>query len=120
GARIQGVRWNTGATLAIDQVRVTDALGGTAYYMGRLELAFPTSSGLTSVGLRPSAFMDAGSLWSMTQPILTDVIASCVPVTANSAGHVFEIVPGSGPQTCGADSGTAGFTRVPGFKEVFL
>src|SRR5436190_17939776 len=88
--------------------------------MGRRALEFPTSSGLKSVGLRPSAFIDAGSLWSMTQPILTDVIASCVPVTANTTGHVFEIVPGSGPQTCGADSGSAGFTRVPGLKEVFL
>src|SRR5436190_7773133 len=88
--------------------------------MGRLELEFPTSSGLRSVGLRPSAFVDVGSLWDLTTPILTDVIATCVPVTANTTGHQFEIIPGSGPQTCGPDSGTAGFTRIPGFKEFFL
>ena len=45
---------------------ITDALGGKAYYMGRLELEFPVSSGLKSLGLRPSAYVDVGSLWNIT------------------------------------------------------
>jgi outer membrane protein insertion porin family len=120
GPRIQRVPYNVDGTLATDQARVVDALGGRAYYMGRLELEFPTSSGLKSVGLRPSAFIDVGSLWNITEPILTDVIATCVPVTANTTGHQFQIVPGTGPQNCGPTSGTSGYTTVPGFKEFFL
>ncbi|WP_425565446.1 outer membrane protein assembly factor BamA [Sphingomonas limnosediminicola] len=100
--------------------QVVDALGGKAYYMGRLELEFPTSSALRSVGLRPSAFIDVGSLFSLTKPILTDIIATCVPVTENTTGSSFQILPGGPVTTCGATSGTNGYTRVPGFKEVFL
>src|SRR6185503_12675068 len=43
--------------------RVTDALGGRAFYMARLELELPTNSALRSAGIRPSVFVDAGSLW---------------------------------------------------------
>ena len=120
GPRIQRVPYNDDGTLNTDQARVVDALGGRAYYMGRLELEVPTSSGLKSVGLRPSAFIDVGSLFSITKPILTDVIATCVPVVGNTTGHPFQILPGTGPQTCGPATGANGFTRVPGFKEVFL
>lgn len=49
---------------------VSDSLGGRAYYMGRIELEFPTSSGLKSLGLRPSAFVDVGSVWNVTKPDL--------------------------------------------------
>ena len=52
---------------------ITDALGGRAYYRPGSELEFPLSASLRSIGLRPSAFVDAGSLWSITQPMLLDV-----------------------------------------------
>jgi outer membrane protein insertion porin family len=84
GPRIQRQNYKcadaTCTTAALDttaKAQITDALGGKAYYMGRLELEFPTSSGLKSLGLRPSAFIDIGSLFSMTQPILTDVRKVC-------------------------------------------
>ena len=89
GPRIQRVPYNTDGTLAIDQARITDALGGKAYYMGRLELELPTSSGLKSVGLRPSVYVDAGSLWSITKPQLTDVVASCVPKSGTTGLAAF-------------------------------
>ena len=57
--------------------QVVDALGGKAYYMGRIELEFPTSSTLRSVGLRPSAFIDIGSLFSLTKPPLIDILKFC-------------------------------------------
>jgi outer membrane protein insertion porin family len=88
--------------------------------MGRLELEFPTSSGLRSVGLRPSAFIDIGSLWDITKPILTDVIATCVPVTANTTGHAFQLVPGGAVTNCGPTDGANGYLAVPAFKEFFL
>jgi outer membrane protein insertion porin family len=126
GPRIQRVPYTcesndcSAATLATDQGRITDALGGRAYYMGRLELEFPTNSTLRSVGLRPSAFVDAGSLFQLKRPILTDVIATCVPVVENTTGKAFQIIPGSTVTSCGPTTGTGGFTAVPGFKEFYL
>jgi outer membrane protein insertion porin family len=121
GPRVERIPYDANGNLVevSKNNRVTDALGGKAYYMGRLELEFPTSSGLKSVGLRPSAFIDVGSLWSLTKPILTDVIATCVPVAENTTHPSFQILPGSGVTTCGDTTGANGFTRVPGFKEIF-
>jgi outer membrane protein insertion porin family len=120
GPRIQRVNYDDTGALLFDKAQITDALGGKAYYMGRLELEFPTSSSLKSVGLRPSAFVDVGSLFSMTRPILTDVIATCVPVTENTTGKAFQLVPGGTQTSCGPTSGTAGFSRIAGFKEFFV
>jgi outer membrane protein insertion porin family len=54
--------------------QTSDALGGRAYYMGRLELEMPLSASLRSLGLRPSAFVDVGSVFSITKP---NLIAVC-------------------------------------------
>jgi outer membrane protein insertion porin family len=48
-----------------------DALGGRAYYKGRLELEVPLGSGAKSLGLRPSFFMDVGSVFNLKTPPLT-------------------------------------------------
>ena len=72
-----------------DQGEITDALGGRAYYMGRLELEFPVSSGLKSLGLRPVGLRRRGSLWSITKPQLTDVVAICIPKTGTTGLTVF-------------------------------
>jgi outer membrane protein insertion porin family len=40
------------------------ALGGNAYYLGRLELEIPLGAGGRELGLRPSAFVDAGALFN--------------------------------------------------------
>jgi outer membrane protein insertion porin family len=52
--------------------RVDDALGGTAYYLGRAELEIPLGSGVRQMGIRPSIFLDVGSLWGVTKPTLQD------------------------------------------------
>ncbi len=99
---------------------VSDALGGRAYYMGRVELEFPASSGLKSLGLRPSAFVDIGSVWGLKRPPLTNIIATCVPVADNTTLPQFEIVPGGAVTDCGPTSGATGFTRIPGVRDEFL
>jgi outer membrane protein insertion porin family len=48
----------------------TSSLGGRAYYMGRLELEVPTSAGIRSMGLRPSVYVDVGSVFNITKPRL--------------------------------------------------
>ena len=83
--------------------------------MGRLELEFPTSSGLRSVGLRPSAFIDVGSLFNVTKPILTDIVATCFrPATTTVPADTIRRLPGD-PINC-----PTGYTRTNGFKEFFV
>ncbi len=50
---------------------VDDALGGRAYYQGRLEVEIPLGSGARELGLRPSIFMDVGSVFNVRRPTLT-------------------------------------------------
>jgi outer membrane protein insertion porin family len=121
GPRIQRVPYNSDGTLATDEAKITDALGGRAYYMGRLELEFPTSSGLRSVGLRPSAFIDVGSLWSITKPILTDVVAVCSPKAGTTGLSTFTSpLPNCSVDYAGHTHDSAQFDSSPGFKELFL
>ena len=49
-----------------------DALGGKAYYLGRAELEIPLGSGAQEMGLRPSVWLDVGSLFAVTRPQLDD------------------------------------------------
>jgi outer membrane protein insertion porin family len=101
--------------LASGKPTITDALGGRAYYMGRVELEFPTSSGLRSVGLRPSAFIDVGSLWSITKPILTDVTTICfLPATTTTPADTKRFKPGE------AINCPTGYSRSNGYKELFI
>ena len=116
GPRIQRVPYDENGGLAIGDARITDALGGRAYYMGRIELEFPTNSTLRSVGLRPSAFIDAGSLFSIKKPILTDVPGTCLSKDASTAT---QLAAGQTAANCTALVGPD-FSFVPGFKEFFL
>ena len=89
--------------------------------MGRIELEFPTSATLRSVGLRPSAYVDVGSLFSLKRPQLTDIGILCTPNTGVSGGQIF-LPPGAhcpGEGTAGTLPGDD-FVRTPGFKEFFF
>jgi outer membrane protein insertion porin family len=48
-----------------------DALGGRAYYQGRLEVDIPLGSGAKELGLRPSIFLDTGAVFGLRRPTLT-------------------------------------------------
>ena len=61
-------------TLDTDKTRIIDdALGGRAYYLTRLELELPLGSGARELGLRPSIYLQAGSLFGITRPRPTAV-----------------------------------------------
>ena len=63
--------------LTIDPNRtVDDAVGGRAYYQGRLELEIPLGSGAKELGLRPSIFLDAGAVFNIKTPNLTTLANS--------------------------------------------
>ena len=91
----------------------SDALGGRAYYMGRIELEIPLSDSLRNYGLRPSAFVDVGSVWKLTQPRLQDIVAFCTPTSADFPA-IDPVEPGDPP--CPA----VGYTSTPGYKEFLL
>jgi outer membrane protein insertion porin family len=114
GPRVLRTNYKLDGTLDTAGSRTSDALGGRAYYMGRLELEIPTSSSIKSLGLRPSAFIDVGSVWSLTKPELTDIIAICSPTVATDP--TITIHPGDATLTCPA----TGYTTLPGIKETFL
>ena len=91
---------------------VSDALGGHAYYMGRLEAEFPTSSGLRSLGIRPSAYVDAGSVFKLKSPNLSNIGATCTrPATTTVPADVTRVDPGVACPT--------GYDRVNGFRDFF-
>jgi outer membrane protein insertion porin family len=70
GPRIQRQSFDltTGQFLVEKNQLTDDALGGRAYYKGRFELEVPLGSGAKSLGLRPSFFMDVGSVFDITSP----------------------------------------------------
>lgn len=74
GPRVQRIGF-TGDPLAGTQLLVTDrdqiiddALGGKAYYLTKAELEIPLGAGAAEMGLRPSIFVMAGSLFGITRP----------------------------------------------------
>jgi len=129
GPRVQRIPYNvTDGSLNLDQARIADALGGKAYYMGRLELEIPTSASVRNLGLRPSAFIDVGSLWDITAPRLTDFVAACAPKSATSTLPAF-LSPVGDCAMSYPDPNTGGvyvpadktqYVASGGYKEVFL
>jgi outer membrane protein insertion porin family len=71
GGVVNGIAVNTPLT---DRNQIQDdAIGGRFYYMGRAELQIPLGSGAKELGLRPSLFVDVGSVFDVTRPILQTV-----------------------------------------------
>ncbi len=106
------------------------AIGGRAYYLGRLELEIPLGAGVKELGLRPSIFLDAGSVFDITAPITDTIlpgdtkrlfaqfddinIACTVPATATDPA---KLIAGMG-QTC--PSGTNATPVASPFQERFV
>ncbi len=99
---------------------IVDAIGGHAYYLGRVELEVPVSSSIRSLGLRPSAFVDVGSVWGINQPRLIDIPGTCNPTASDGTQIILD--PGQTAADCpvGPDPAHPLTVFSPGFKEVFL
>ena len=123
---------------------IDDALGGDAYYLGRLEIELPLGAGAKELGLRPSIYIQTGALFDVTQPLPTavyptgkdangntvvlplvtpinDVNGNAQSLLTDSAGTV-TIVPTA---ACAATAGTTGTcapyqTTYGPYKEQFL
>ena len=115
GPRIQRVAYDNDGNLLFAKATVSDGLGGHAYYQARVEVEFPVSSGMRSLGLRPTAYVDAGSLWKLQAPSLNPgtVGATCLlPATTTTPAVVTTVAPGVACPT--------GYSRQNGFKEFYL
>ncbi len=99
-----------------------DAVGGKQYYLGHAEIEIPLGSGAREMGLRPSVFVDAGSVWGVKKPNLigvgngfsdgtTVVVRQCVD---NTTGAV------SLPSSNSCPSGSSIYSSVSPFEETFV
>ena len=56
----------------LDQTRnnllADDAIGGRAYYLGRVEMQIPLGAGVRELGIRPSVFVDVGAVFGVKRP----------------------------------------------------
>jgi outer membrane protein insertion porin family len=144
GPRVQRIPYITGAngaqTLVTDRDQIADdALGGSAYYLARAEIEIPLGSGARELGLRPSVYVQAGSLFSIARPLPTvtfpvaadgrvlplDNAIYQVPATDTAnAGKTtncsvgYSATPGSGG-CLGSSTNTLLQPGTPPFKEVF-
>ena len=108
-----------------DQVS-DDAIGGTAYYLARAEVEIPLGSGARELGLRPSVFLDVGSLFNVTDPVLQNSPfpdGLDIPIQ-DGEGNQLYILPTGGTTTDPlAEDGSPLplFTQnIAPFREVFL
>jgi outer membrane protein insertion porin family len=100
-----------------------DAVGGRFYYLGRAELQIPLGSGARELGLRPSVFVDVGSVFDVTRPILQTVPQREVLTDGTQGAPLYYFVDSAGAlQTSTTAINTDGSTRVAAlrFEERFL
>jgi len=116
GPRVQRLFYDASGNLitARDQI-VDDALGGRAYYLGRMELEIPLGSGAREMGLRPSIFAVAGSVFGITTPVLNSLPNGLTRCRNDTSGVVTEF-----RNTSACATGSSAIFSVPAFQERFL
>ncbi|WP_186456920.1 outer membrane protein assembly factor BamA [Sphingomonas suaedae] len=89
GPRIQRIGY-TGTVAAGNQTLITDedqifddAIGGRAYYLGKLELEIPLGAGAREMGIRPSIFLMAGANWGVKEPNKTATFTQATDGSGN-------------------------------------
>ena len=100
-----------------------DAIGGRFYYLGRAELQIPLGSGARELGLRPSLFVDVGSVFDVTRPILQTVQQREVLANGTQGAPLYYFVDTAGAlQTSTTATNADGSARVSAlrFEERFF
>jgi len=133
GPRVVRTFYDTSVNPPVPQTgnsgRTDDALGGTKYYLGHLELELPLGSGGRELGLRPSIFMDAGAVWGGRRPDLIGLDRFGDPPKAefrdilNSAGQA-QCIDTSGALSVRPAAGCTGTATpygnsIPPFRESY-
>jgi outer membrane protein insertion porin family len=100
-----------------------DAIGGRFYYLGRAELEIPLGSGARELGLRPSVYVDVGSVFDVTRPILQTAAQREVLSDGTQGAPLYYVVDSTGGlQTSTTATNADGSARVAvlRFEERFL
>jgi outer membrane protein insertion porin family len=97
-----------------------DALGGNAYYKGRIELELPLGNGARELGLRPSIFMDAGSVFSLRRPITSPTIKYQEQQRKDSNGNLLYYTTDANGNTITTTTVTSSPVYVPPFSEQYF
>ena len=70
-----------------DKNNTDDSLGGEGYYLAKFELEIPLGSGAHEMGLRPSIFMDVGSVFGIKTPVTSVFPFGTFIASRNSSGQ---------------------------------
>ena len=99
-----------------------DAIGGRAYYLGRAELQIPLGTGAKELGLRPSVFLDVGSVFKVARPLLETRQQRSIATATVPSLPLFYTVTGTTVGTSTSPLNADGSARTPAllFKEEFL
>uniref|UniRef100_UPI00301A5E86 BamA/TamA family outer membrane protein n=1 Tax=Caenibius fulvus TaxID=2126012 RepID=UPI00301A5E86 len=95
---------------------IDDPLGGNAYYLGRAELEIPLGTGAREMGLRPSIFLDAGAVFGLKKPLLTDTGSTYFVAARDATGAALYTQINSASLVdgiCTPDSGGVSFVTNP-------
>jgi outer membrane protein insertion porin family len=86
-----------------------DALGGKYYYLAKAEVEIPLGSGARELGLRPSVFVNAGSVWGTKSPELDGSLTSIFIPSRDTAGlpTYYQVCNGTTTTVSGPDQTNA-------------
>ncbi|MEP3420145.1 MAG: outer membrane protein assembly factor BamA [Erythrobacter sp.] len=112
-------------TLVTDRDSIRDdSIGGRNYYLGRAEIEIPLGTGARELGLRPSIFLDVGSLWGVDQPLLQDNPTGISQIDGDGNPLFISVDTGELTLSPLADDGVTSNTRLirqgSAIREVFL
>ncbi|GAA4041751.1 outer membrane protein assembly factor BamA [Sphingomonas rosea] len=125
GPRIRRTNYTGDGSTLESTGQITDALGGRAYYFGRVELEIPLGAGARGLGLRPSVYVDAGSLFKLKRPNTIDIPGVCsfvIPAAGTVPGSSRQVIlnPGQTQANCGTAQTGETLTFSPLYREDFL
>jgi outer membrane protein insertion porin family len=96
-----------------------DALGGRAYYLGKIEMEIPLGAGVRELGIRPSLFVDVGSVFGLRAPRVTTREAFRDPATGTIRTQCRDVATGTITFADGVDCPVTARVILP-FEEEFL
>ena len=133
GPRVLRATYNSDGSLNLNRNQVSDdALGGRASYFGRLEAQLPLGNAVKELGIRPSIFLNIGSVFGTKKPALydtgpggqfrevlnTDGTRKCIDGNPNDTNSLpSQNVPAG--TNCPSGLSPSG-QQIPGFKELWL
>ncbi len=113
GPRVLRIPYLADGTLDPDRKNYTDdALGGNAYYRGRIEVQVPLGAAGAELGLRPSIFTDVGAVFRIPTPA-TSCLSPPAPLTVTNSKFNPSVVCAPSNGGLGFDEQFAGDTPKP-------